>query len=249
MNKLIRLSTFAIVAVLAAACAKGNAATNAPAATSSPSAQNPNGASGEVVKVAGSSLVLSNQQGDTDVTYTSQTRITKTRTATLADITPGMCIRASGSKDGTGKVSAASVRLSNRVNGSCVLPTSPGGRPAGASAPSGSPPPQAQNASMTNGEVVSVSGTSVTVRDAKGASQTVDVPTTSQVSESLAAAPSDITIGECAFAAGQRTSGGAVAATALTLSPPGPNGCTARGTGGGFGSRGGRGAGGAPPAA
>jgi len=239
MRKLI--PAIAMLAIVTAGCASGAASTGV-VASPTPSQGARNGASGEVVKVGPGSLVLSAQSGDQMVMYTSATRITNTRTATLLDITAGQCILATGQKDASGTLTAVGVRLSNKVGGSCVT----GQSSAGTRAPAATSPPQSPTVARANGEVISVSGTAVGIRDTQGQSLTIVVPTTIPVTASLAATPSDITIGQCAFAAGQRTSTGTVSATSLTLSPPGPNGCTPRGAGG-FGTRRG-GTGGAPPA-
>ena len=89
----------------------------------------PRGAAGELAQVNGSTLILDTQAGDVSVTYGPSTTITRTRTGALADIVTGSCIVALGQKDTSGTLTAASVRLSQPVNGAC--PAGPGNRPPG----------------------------------------------------------------------------------------------------------------------
>ena len=97
---------------------------------------------------------------------------TQTSTGTLADITAGSCITATGTKGAGGTVTAATVILSAPVNGSCAGAGFGGGgtfspRP-GASfspRPSFSPPPQAAGFTAVRGQVKSVTGTSVTLTE------------------------------------------------------------------------------------
>jgi hypothetical protein len=174
---------------------------------------------------------------------------------------------ASGQKDSGGKVTAASVRLTDNVNeargvaGGGLGPgggagggggpgTGPGATIPGAPAPT--PPAGRPNFSFVAGEVTAVAGTSVTVKDSTGAAQTVTVPTTVRVSKSSPAAASDLALHQCLIAAGSRDASGKVTARTISIVPPGPSGCATIGRGfgrggGGFGGGGFGGGGNAQP--
>ena len=262
MNRIV-MSAAAVAMLALAACgsssAAGPASTSASSSANTQSGRGPgrNGASGELVKISGTTLILNAQSGDVTVVYNGSTRIQKTSTGTVADIVTGTCIVATGQKDSSGAVTASVVRLSSKVNGSCA----PGGPGAGNGArptPSGTPRPGQANAGFAAGEVTAVSGTSVTVLDATGASRPVTVPTTVRVSTSSSASASDLAVGDCVLATGSKDASGTVTARSLSIVPAGPSGCFTgaggRGFGGGFGGGGGGGGGaagaggGAPPA-
>ena len=261
MNRIV-MSAAAVAMLALAACgtsAAGPASTSASSSASTQSGRGPgrNGASGELVKLSGTTLILNAQSGDVTVVYNGSTRIQKTSTGTVADIVTGSCIVAAGQKDSSGAVTASVVRVSSKVNGSCALggPGAGGGpRPT----PRGTPRADQANAGFAAGEVTAVSGTSVTVLDATGASRPVTVPTTVRVSTSSSASASDLAVGDCVLATGSKDASGTVSARSLSIVPAGPSGCFTgaggRGFGGGFGGGGGGGGGaagaggGAPPA-
>jgi hypothetical protein len=256
MNRIV-MSAGAVAMLVLAACGSSNAAgTASSSGSSSASSQNGrgpgrNGASGELVKISGTTLILNAQSGDVTVVYNGSTRIQKTSTGTVADIVAGTCIVATGQKDASGAVTASVVRLSPKVNGSCAL----GGPGAGGGArptPRGTPRANPANTGFATGEVTAVSGTSVTVLDATGGSRPVTVPTTVRVSKSSPASASDLGVGDCVLATGPKDSSGTVTARTLSIVPAGPSGCFTggggRGFGGGFGGGAVAPAGGAPPA-
>jgi len=265
MNRI--LTTVGLVAVAAlglAACGFGASAGSAgPAPSGTPRFGARNGASGELVKMNGMTLVVNSQNGDVTVLYTSSTTFQRTSTGTFADITTGKCLAASGQRDSSGTVTAATVRLTDKGNGACTLGGAggfgPGGGPGGGvpATPRPTPPAGRPNFSFVGGEVTAVAGTSVTVKDSTGASQTVTVPTTVRVSKSATAAASDLALHQCLNANGTRDSSGKVTARAISIVPPGPSGCATfgralgggggRGGGGGGGGGFGGGGGGAPP--
>ena len=255
MNRILVLVT-AIAGLVAVAC--GATPTAASGASASPSpgrggtAQFRNGATGQLVQVNGQSLILSAPSGDLTVSYSSSTTFTRTSTAVLADIVPGVCILATGQKDATGALTATTVRLSPKVASGCAAPGRLGPNaspPAGASprpVPSGQPA-----AAFVTGEVTAAAGISITVLTTTNGSQTITVPTTAAVSTTVVGSPSDLRTGECLRATGARDSTGNVQATSITITPAGPSGtcATGFGGGGGFGGRGGGGGGGAAPRA
>jgi len=228
---------------LAACGSSTNAATTG--THSSPSAQpsggangfRRNAAAGELVQITGTSLVLNTTTGDVTVDFSSSTPVSRTRTGNVADITAGTCILASGQKDATGLVTASTVVLTSKVNGTCQAPggfgngarRSPGASPR----PSFSPPPGPPIA-IARGEVTTVAGTAVTLQETSGTTTTINVPTTVRVSVVDTGATSDLTVGDCVIATGPRNSSGVVTARSLNIVPAGPSGCLT-GAGGGFG--------------
>jgi hypothetical protein len=83
--------------------------------------------------------------------------------------------------------------------------------------------------------VTVVSGTTVSVRDPRGGTGSVTVPTTVRVTTSAAGSTGDLTLGQCVLAVGSKDSAGVVSATALSIVPAGPSGCFTGGNGRGFG--------------
>lgn len=207
------------------------------------------GAAGELVRIGTTWLVLDTRSGDVTVDYTSGTPVSKTRTGTVADITNGTCITATGQKNADGSVSVSQVLLNALVNGSCDGSFLFGGRglgggapqPGGSPRPSFSPRPGAPAIGVVRGQVTGVSGTSVTVLPRTGTSSTITVPTTVHVTVVDSASTSDLSVGDCVLATGQKNSAGVVTARSLTIAPAGANGCFSGG--GGFGRFGGGGAG------
>jgi hypothetical protein len=262
MKRLV-LTAGGIAAVLGlAACGGTSASTNTSTSSSTTSrsggANGPGGfarrgTAGTLAQIKGSSLILTDTTGaDVTVDYTPTTTITQTKTGVLADIVPGSCVIATGTKDASGNVVASSVRLSQPVNGACTagFGNRPGGagngpRPTPNGTPRATPAPGQPLPSFAAGRVTAVNGTAVTVQPTTGAAQTITVPTTVTVSESNPVPASDLSVGDCIQANGSKDSGGTVAATALSIVPPGPSGCFSGGRGGfGGGFGGGRGFGG-----
>jgi len=201
-----------------------------------------NAAFGQLVQINGSTLVLSGTTGDSTVTYAATTTITQTSTGTLANIAPGMCITATGTKDAAGMLTATSVLLSAPVNGSCATAGFGGRgtgtfspRPGATPRPSFSPPAAAAGLSAARGIVKSVTGTAVTLTETTGSATTINVPTTVRVTTSTVIQAAALQTGECVTAIGPKSSSGTVAARALTITPAGANGCTLGFGGGGFG--------------
>ena len=244
------------VAVLALAACGTSAAGATSAATPSPGPRVRNGASGELVKITGSTLILNSTAGDITVVFSDATTFQKTSTATFADVVVGKCIVATGPKDAAGAVTASNVRLSDPSAGVCPVGGPGGGRPGSFSPPPGasprpSPLPNQANFGFVSGLVTAKAGVSLTVQDAAGMPVSLTVPTTVAVTRSVAAAAGDLALHECINAAGSRDAGGTVTARSITISPASANGCASRRGFGGFGGGGGGGApgaGGGPPA-
>jgi hypothetical protein len=254
MNRMLVLAA-ATAGLVAVAC--GSAATAANTASPSPSAGRggaqfrTNGASGQLVQINGQSLILTGPTGDLTVTLSSTTTFTRTSTAVLADIVPGVCILATGQKDSAGVLTATTVRLSPTVSGGCAAAGRLGPNaspPAGASprpTPSGLPA-----MAFVTGEVTGAAGISITVLTTTSGSQTITVPTIAAVTTTVVGTAADLRTGECLRATGARDAAGNVQATTITITPAGPSGtCTTGLGGGGFGGRGGGRGGATPPAA
>jgi hypothetical protein len=229
------MKRFGLVSIIGATFVLAACGSTATASSSSPTAPQTGGAlrggsAGQLVQINGQTLILSGANGDITVSYTSATAISKTSTAALADITPGVCIVATGVKDTTGMVTATTVRLAVKGSSGCTG----GGFGAGPAAGAGPRPnPGAQaNLSNVSGEVTAVSGTSVTVLPLTNTSQTITVPTTAAVTQSSSAAAAALQVGQCVRASGSPDASGTVQATALTITPAGPSGTCSTGFGG-----------------
>lgn len=225
----------ALVAGLAvAAC--GNAATAKSSASPSPGrggAQARSGAAGQLVQIDGQTLILTGTGGDVTVTFNTSTMFSRTSTAVLADIVPGACIVATGQKDSAGMLTASTVRLSPKTAAGCGAGQfGPNPGPGASPRPSPSDQPAQPAMAFVAGEVRFAMGTSVTVWTASSGSQTITVPTTASVTKTSTVSSADLRIGECLRANGQRDASGVVQATSITISPVGPSGTCATGTGG-----------------
>jgi hypothetical protein len=234
------IASLAVVACGSAPSGSGSTASPSPSAGARRGLAG-NVAFGQLVQITGPTLILSNTNGDSTVTYAATTTITQTATGTVADITAGSCISATGTKDAAGTLTAASVTLSAPTKGSCTTPGFGGGGGGGGGTfsprPRFSPPAGAAGFTAARGQVKTVSGTSVTLTEASGTA-TINVPTTVKITMSTVVTATALQTGQCLTAIGTKASSGAVAARVLTISPAGANGCTA-GFGGGFGRGGG----------
>lgn len=244
------LPSGAAAALAALALAACGASTSGSAPTASPNSpagvRRANLAAGTLVQVSATTLVLSTSSGDVTVSYSSSTPITVTGTGSYADIQVGGCISATGTKDATGAVTAASVTLSSPVNGSCALGVfagrSPGAfpsrRPGTTFRPRTTPSGLPANLASVRGTVDAVNVTQVTVQKSDGSSQTITVPTTVKVSTTSTGSATDLVQGACVAALGPKAASGTVTARSLVIAPSGPSGCFAVGGLGGLGGGG-----------
>jgi hypothetical protein len=253
MKRIMVVAALAIGMVTAAcgSTATANSATASPSPTRGGGAAfRNNGASGQLVQVNGQTLILTGPSGDLTVTISGTTTFTRTSTAVLADIVPGVCIVATGQKDSSGALTATTVRLSPKLSSGCAAstPFGPNASPPVGASPR--PTPSGQPAiAFVSGEVTGAAGIAITVLTTASGSQTITVPTTAAVTTTVVASASELQTGECLRATGARDAAGNVLATSITITPAGPSGtCTTGLGGGGFGGRGG-GGGGATPAA
>jgi Domain of unknown function (DUF5666) len=258
MNRMVVLvgAALGIVATACGSAATANTSTGSPSPSGGGAALFRNGASGQLVQVNGQTLILTGPNGDLTVTYSSTTTFTRTSTAVLADIVPGVCIVATGQKDSTGALTATTVRLSPKPAAGCGAAGRFGPNaspPAGASPPpqtSPRPTPAGQvPVAFVSGEVTGASGVSITVLTTTAGSQTITVPTTASVTTTVVASSTALQTGECVRATGARDSAGNVQATSITITPAGPSGTCVTGFGGRGGGGGGFGRPGATPGA
>jgi hypothetical protein len=162
---------------------------------------------------------------------------------------------ASPSASRPGNFPAASVQITAPVNGSCgfggfgggrgARPSGfPSGRPSGfpsgrpSDFPSGRPGGGFGFGDFATGTVSALSPGSMTVRtpargQQAGGTVTVTLTESTSYTETVPASAAALQVGECVSATGKADSTGAVAATRIAVSPPGPGGCT----NGGFGRR------------
>jgi Domain of unknown function (DUF5666) len=236
---------------LAACGAAPTAATSS--ASPSPGAGNAfrNGAAGQLVQINGQTLIVTGPNGDSTVMFTASTSFAKTSVASLADITTGTCVVATGQKDATtGAITATSVRLSPKPSAGCSAGGfAPGGAPGGTPRAGATPRPTPSgqpNAAFVVGEVTAVSGTSVTLLSQTVGSQTITVQAAATITVNAAVSESALQNGQCLRAVGSRDSAGNVLATAITITPAGPSGTCSTAIGGGR-RGGGGGGGGFPP--
>jgi hypothetical protein len=239
--RLTRLAILAVTGATAlsvAACGSSNQSSPTSTSTStstvtstttSPApAQGEAQVSGLVASVAGNSLqVTKDDNSNATVNFTSTTKVTEVAPATLSDVTSGSCVTVRPTKEiqpgGQQQVTAASVRVSPSVNGTCPQPKNkPGSGPGSTTpAPSGSPSPAPAKPKPLQGSVASVTGNTITVAgtDASGnttqTSVTVDDQT--KYSKLAASTPEAITQGKCVSARGTTDNGGALQATSIRL--------------------------------
>ena len=228
------------------------------------------GTSGTIAAINGTSLEVQNPTtGQVTVNYTSTTTFRQTVTAPASEVTVGSCISAfgkptSGSSSGKSAfgnpVTATTVSVSQPVSGTCsggfggraggATPGGGGGftpgtgtRPAGAS--------RFGNGQFgaASGVVTAVNGSAVTINETNpttkaASSVAVTLTSTTTFTTTGTASSTDLAVGKCARANGSADTTGAITAQSITISTPGPNGCTS-GFGGFRGGGGGTGAGGA----
>jgi hypothetical protein len=239
-----RLTRFAVFAVTGAAAlsiaACGSSNTSSPTSTSTSTSTvtstttSPAPAKGEarlsglIASVAGNSIqVTKEDNGNAAVNFTSTTKVTEVTPATLTDVTAGSCVSVrptKGQSQGGQPVTAASVRVSPAVNGTCPQPkqAGPGSEPGSTSpAPSGSPTTAPAKRQPVGGTVASVAGNTITVtsNDTSGNTQqtTVTVDDKTKYTKQASANSDAITPGKCLSARGTMDNGGRLQATAINL--------------------------------
>ncbi|HEV7743223.1 MAG TPA: hypothetical protein VGO65_12480 [Pseudolysinimonas sp.] len=206
------------------------------------------GVSGTIAAASDGLLQVQDANSQTAVSYTSDTTIQSRVAGALSDVTVGSCVTVmTGGTDTTAPASTVSV--SAAIDGACTVGfgggmpggggpgggTRPTGAPTGGTAPSGAPthaPGGGFGGGFTNGLVTAVSGDTITI-DAVGTDGTttstdVKVDATSTYTTTIAADATALVVGQCVSAQGTADDSGGYAATTLTVSEPGDNGCVAR---------------------
>ncbi len=245
-----RLTRFAVLVVAGttalsiAACSSSNkssptsTSTSTSTVISTTTSPTPNGearVSGLIASVAGNSVQVTKEDNATAaVNFTSTTKVTEVTPATLTDVTTGSCVTVRPTRElqGGQPVTAASVKLSPPVNGTCpqAKEAGPGSGPASTSpAPSGSPTTPPAKPAPVRGSVGSVSGNTINVTgsDASGnttqTAVTVDDKTT--YTKKASATTDAITQGKCLTARGTMDNGGALQATSINVRPANDGKC------------------------
>ena len=236
-----RLSRLAVFAVAGAtvlslsACGSSNnsnststsTSTSTSVVTSTTTSATPNAearVSGLIASVAGNSIQVTKEDNATaSVNFTSTTKITEAVPAGLPDVTPGSCVSAKPTQaSAPGQpVTAATVMISESVNGACPKPpqSAPGGSTT--TPPSLPPSPVPAKPAWVRGSVASVSGNTInlTNTDPSGntTQTTVTVDDKTKYSKQSSANTDAITPGKCLSARGTQDNGGALQATSIKL--------------------------------
>jgi Domain of unknown function (DUF5666) len=233
-----RFTRFAILAVTGAAAlsvaACGSSNQSAPTSTSTStstvtstttSQAPPQGeakVSGLVASVAGNSIqVTKDDNSNAAVNFTSTTKVTEVGPATLSDVSQGSCVTVRPTKDAQSgqPATAASVRVSPSVNGTCPPAKASGQGSTTTPPPSGSPAP-AQPKPL-RGSVASVTGNTITVAGTDASGNSTQTPVTvddqTKYSRLATATPDAIAQGKCITARGSLDNGGTLQATSINV--------------------------------
>lgn len=238
-----RLTRIAILAVTAttalsiAACGSSNTssppspstATSTVTSTTTSPAPAPQGeakVSGLIASVAGNSIqVTKEDNSNAAVNFTSTTNVTEVTPATLTDVAQGSCVTVRPTQDiQSGQpATAASVRVSPSVNGTC-----PPAKGAGQNStttpppPPGSPSPAPPKPKPLRGSVASVTGNTITVAGTDPSGNTTQTPVTvddqTHYSKMATATADAIAAGKCLTARGTMDNG-ALQATSINVRP------------------------------
>jgi Domain of unknown function (DUF5666) len=203
------------------------------------------GGSGKVAAVSGSTAQVQGQGAQVAVTWTAKTTFTQQVSAKAGDLKVGDCVMAMpamdstpDSSDSTAKVTAATVRISTAVDGSCTNGVRPGN---GAQRDQTAPPegapkgdgPVRRGGFGAVGKVTAVDGSGFTVESSRPDStepSTVSVTTSADTTwtRSVKATSKDVSVGRCVASVGRPDSTGAITATSIAVSQPVNGECVAR---------------------
>ena len=190
------------------------------------------GANGEIAAIDGRTLQVQNpMEGQVAVTYTAKTAITAEVAAEAADLEVGDCVMVTG--EGEDDVTATSVRISERTEGSCSPAGSgrfEGGPPPGdlqGELPEGVPTDLPDRAVMMGafGEVTAVSANGFTVSTqlpGEESATTRQVTTSADTTwtDTVDADAGSLKVGKCVSARGDRDDTGALTATSISVADP-----------------------------
>jgi hypothetical protein len=237
-----RLTRFAILAATGATAlsiaACGSSNNSAPTSTSTststvtptapssaPAATGEARVSGLIASVAGNSIqVTKKDNANAAVNFTSTTKVTEATPATLTDVTAGSCVSVRPTQESQGgqPVTAASVRVSPSVNGTCPKgnESAPGST---STAPSGTPTKAPARATAVRGAVASVAGNTINVTGTAASGNTTQTAVTvddkTKYTKQASATIDAITQGKCLTARGTTDNAGALQATSINLRP------------------------------
>lgn len=212
-------------------------------------------ATGTIAAVSGTTLEVQNPtSGQTTVTFSASTVLTKTISTTASALVAGICVTAVGTPSTASSsttlfgrpVTATTVTISQPVNGSCNLgaaaggfggrrfPGGSGGTTAGGGASGTARFPGIAKFATASGLVTSfANGVAQVSATDRATGATVSIPVTVGAStsylERTSATAADLVVGECARAVGTMNSIGAIAATRIAISSPNANGCAVTG--------------------
>jgi hypothetical protein len=243
-----RLTRFAILAVTGAAalsvaaCGPSNksspSTTSTSTSTVTSTTTSPAPAQGEaqvnglIASVAGNSIQVTKEDNtNAAVNFTSTTRVTEVAPATLSDVTSGSCITVRPTQEiqGNQPATAASVRLSPSVNGTCPPGKESGQGSTTSPPPPGSPTPAPAKPKPLRGSVASVTGNTITVAGTDTSGNTTQTAVTvddkTRYSKLTTATPDAIAQGKCVNARGTLDNGGTLQATTIKLRPANDGKC------------------------
>ncbi|AXT83825.1 hypothetical protein C6I20_00515 [Aeromicrobium sp. A1-2] len=216
------------------------------------------GGSGLVNAVSGSTAQVQGRTSQVAVSWTDSTTFTQQVSAEAADVTVGSCVVVSASEStdaaSTDTIAAATVRVTEAVDGSCTVAGGTGGRAGGgqqgaqgedsADRPTDRPTDRPNGAAggragggLASGEVTAVSDTGFTVASRQpgsdGAATPVTVTTSSDTkyTATAAAKASDVKVGMCVTSLGETDDTGALTATSIAVADAVDGECAVAGGG------------------
>ncbi|BBY00420.1 DUF5666 domain-containing protein [Mycobacterium seoulense] len=188
--------------------------------------------SGLIASVAGNSVQVTQEDNATAaVNFTATTKVTEVTPAALTDVTAGNCVTVRPARGGQAgqPVTAASVKVSPSVNGTCPKPkaAAPGGSPS--PAPSGAPTPPPARPAPVGGSVASVTGNTINVTGTDPSGNTTQTAVTvddkTKYLKQSSATTDAIAQGKCLTARGTKDSSGALQATSINVRPANDGKC------------------------
>jgi Domain of unknown function (DUF5666) len=243
-----RLTRFTILAVTGATAlslaACGSSTKSSPSTTSTstatvtstttspPPAQGEAQVKGLIASVAGNSIQVTKEDNtNAAVNFTSTTNVTEVAPATLSDVTSGSCITVRPIQEiqRGQSATAASVRVSPSVNGTCPPAAQSGQGSTSSTPPPGSPMPAPAKPKPLRGSVASVTGNTITVAGADTSGNTTQTAVTvddqTKYSKLTTATPDAIVQGKCVHARGTLDNGGTLQAMTIKLRPANDGKC------------------------
>jgi hypothetical protein len=206
---------------------------------------------GQVISLKPGSFVVKSSfgsVGDSTVTLGSGSTVIEQLTASRSDLKLGACVVADGQSASGGAVEASRITISQPVKGSCSngffgrggagRAGRPGGAPPGGAPPSGNAAGAggrsftgSGNFGFASGTITSISGSTLTVKG-QSTTSTVTLASSTELLAMQAVSPAKIALDACVRVAGTSSDGGAtITASSVSLSTPGPNGCSGGFTG------------------